>query len=110
MKDKVKEIHQSNLIYGYVPPGESDLKEGYVGETNVRWGRRTEEHARWDKKSSVYKYGQKKNIEVIHGDFRILERGYPKYFNRRIAEALYVKDHNPILNIHKQSYKLKLFN
>ena len=110
VKDKVEEIHQTNLVYGYVPPGESNLKEGYIGETHVRYGRRMTEHARWDKTSSIYKNAQEKNIQVTNGDFRILERGYPKYLDRIIAEALYVKDYNPVLNGQQQSYKLKLFN
>ena len=110
VKDKVQEIHLSNLVYGYVPQGESDLRDGYIGETHVRYGRRTNEHARWDKKSAVYKNSEEKNIEVTHEDFKILERGYPKYFDRKIAEALYIKDFNPVLNRQQHSYKLKLFN
>ena len=110
VKDKVQDIHQTNLVYGYVPQGESDLSKGYIGETHVRFGRRTKEHARWDKKSSVYKNSEAKNIQVVHEDFSILERGYPKYFDRKIAEALYIKDYNPVLNGQQDSYRLKLFN
>ena len=82
----------------------------YIGETNVRFGRRTYEHGHWDKSSSVYKFGREKGIDINFEDFKIIERGYPKYLDRRIAEALYVKDVNPILNGQKQSYKLQLFN
>ena len=58
----------------------------------------------------VYKNSDMKNIQVVHGDFSILERGYPKYFDRKIAEALYIKDYNPVLNGQQDSYRLKLFN
>ena len=51
-----------------------------------------------------------KRIEVAHDDFKILERGYPRYIDRKIAESLYVKDYNPVLNEQQDSYRLKLFN
>ena len=82
----------------------------YVGETNVRHGRRVYEHGHWDKKSSIYKYGEVNGIEIKFEDFRIVEKGYPKYLDRRIAEALHVKDFKLVLNEQKQSYKLQLFN
>ena len=110
IKDKVESIHQTNLVYGYIPQGESELKDGYIGETHVRLGRRTQEHGSWDKKSSIYKNSLLKNIEVAHDDFKILERGYPRYIDRKIAESLYVKDYNPVLNEQQDSYRLKLFN
>ena len=109
VKDKVDKRHQTNLVYGYKPKGESELKNGYIGETNVRNETRNHEHA-VDKKSSIYKNAQTKNIEVSDEDFFILERGFPKYRDRKIAEALYIKDYNPVLNGQQYSYKLKLFN
>ena len=110
VKDKVDRSHRTNLVYGYTPQGTTELKNGYVGETNVRFGRRTQEHATWDKNSSVYKNSVNKNIIVTDLDFKILESGYPKQLDRKIAEALYVKDFQPVLNGQKFSYKLKLFN
>ena len=108
VKDKVDPKHQTNLVYNYTPQGEEVVK--YVGETNVRWGRRIYEHGHMDKNSSIYKYGQTQGIDINFEDFRIVERGYPKYLDRRIAEALHVKDFQPPLNGQKNSYKLKLFN
>ena len=108
VKDKINAKHQTNLVYGYLPTGETDLKKGYIGETNVRFGRRAQEHASWDKASSVYKYSQDKNITVSFEDFQVLERGYPKYLDRKIAESLYYEEYKPILT--KETYKLKLFN
>ena len=110
VKDKVISEHQTNLVYGYTPKGETELQKGYIGETNVRFGRRAQEHASWDKNSSVYKYSQQCNVDVTFNDFSILEKGYSKIVDRRIAEALFVKDYNPILNEQKESYRLKLFN
>ena len=108
VKDKVDEAHQTNLVYSYTPRGGSRVE--YIGETNVRLGRRAQEHGNWDKASSVYKYGQEKGINIELKDFKIGEKGYPKSLDRKIAEALHVKDFNPTLNEQKQSYKLKLFN
>lgn len=110
VKDKVERIHQTQLVYGYTPQGGTHLKEGYIGETNVRFGRRTDEHEKWDKASSIYKHSKKKNVKVAHEDFVILERGYPKNWDRKIAESLYIKDYDPVLNEQKLSYTLKLFN
>ena len=110
VKDKVDKRHQTNLVYGYTPKGGSELKNGYIGETNVRYETRTYQHAATDKASSVYKNAQTNNIEVSDEDFVILERGFPKYRDRKIAEALYIKDFNPVLNGQQYSYKLKLFN
>ena len=106
VKDKVDIKHQTNLIYIYTP----QTRPEYVGETNVRWERRTTEHGRWDKNSSIFKHGQEQGIEIKFEDFKIVEKGYPKYLDRRIAEALYIKDFKPTLNGQKQSYKLQLFN
>ena len=108
VKDKVDIKHQTNLIYNYTPPGSSIV--AYVGETNVRHGRRTYEHGHWDKNSSIFKYGQENGIDINFEDFQIVEKGYPKYLDRRIAEALHIKDFKPVLNGQKQSYKLQLFN
>ena len=110
VKDKVDIKHSTDLVYGYTPKGEYDLKEGYVGETNVRMEHRTKQHALWDKASSVYVNSLTKNINVSFGDFTILEKGYNKCLDRKIAEALFIKEYNPILNSQKNSYKLKLFN
>ena len=108
VKDKVDVTHLSGLVYAFTP--KNKLEVDYVGETNVRWGRRTDEHSRWDTNSSIYKYGQETGIEISFEDFKIVERGYPKCVDRKIAEALYIKDFQPSLNGQKQSYKLKLFN
>ena len=110
VKDKVEKSHQTDLVYGYIPRDGTSLRDGYVGETRVRFGRRTKEHIAADKESSIYKNSRIKNMEVSDEDFKILEKGLPKYFDRRIAESLYIKEHNPVLNEQKDSFRLKLFN
>ena len=110
LKDKIDSKHQTDLIYGYIPEEEITLKEGYIGQTKVRFGRRTHEHAHTDKESAIYKNSVEKNIVVTHENFRILEKGFNKLVDRRIAESLYVKEYQPKLNEQKDSYKLKLFN
>ena len=110
VKDKVERIHQTDLVYGYIPRDGTSLRDGYIGETRVRFGRRTQEHIMTDKESSIYKNSRSKNLEASDEDFKILEKGLPKYLDRRIAESLYIKEHNLILNEQKDSYRLKLFN
>ena len=82
----------------------------YIGETNVRFESRIYEHCNTDKKSSVYKEGQSTGCNVSPNDFQVLAKGYPKTRDRKIAEALYIKEFKPRLNEQVASYKLKLFN
>ena len=110
IKDKVREEHQSNLVYGYSTADNESGNPDYVGETRVRFETRIHEHLVTDKQSSIFKYN--KNLEVAGNseDFIILETGYNKTFNRRIAESLYIKQFKPVLNEQVESFKLKLFN
>ena len=101
-------MHQTNLVHGYTPQGEPNIK--YVGETNVRIGRRVQEHATWDKNSAIYRYSCENEQSVGMQNFKILESGYPKTLDRKIAEALHIKDLSPTLNGKKNIYKLKLLN
>ena len=101
IKDKIDIEHQTNLVY--------ELKKGYIGETSVRYGKRISEHA-VDKNSSIYKDSIENNYDVSKADFKILGKGFQKTRDRKLAEALFIKDKKPILNEQKQSYKLQLFN
>ena len=49
-------------------------------------------------------------MEVTDDNFEILETGFANKINRKIAEALYIKDFNPPLNERVRSFKLMLFN
>ena len=78
--------------------------------TNVRYETRTHEHCHTDKTSAVYKHLQSHNKSGSDLDFSILETGFCKELDRRIAEALFTKERDPILNKQKKTYKLELFN
>ena len=106
LKDKVPVEHQTDCVYAFRP--ENATK--YIGETNVRFGSRSHEHCATDKNSSVYKYKQANQLEISEDDFQILEKGFSKKINRKLAEALYVKEFKPVLNEQVKSYKLILFN
>ena len=106
LKDRIKIEHQSGLIYGYPKKNQMD----YVGETNVRYEARTREHVLSDKNSAIYKHTRENNIGISTDDFKILEKGYPNIVERKIAEALYIKELKPKLNEQVKSYKLQLFN
>ena len=106
VKDKVPTEHESDLIYEF----KTEDTPKYVGETKVRFGTRSYEHCSTDKASAVYKYAESNNIRITQGDFRILDKGFTKTVDRKLAEALYVKEMDPVLNRQKKSYNLLLFN
>ena len=111
IKDKVKEEHQSDLIYKYYDQfdlGNQELK--YVGETKVRYGTRTYQHLNTDKKSAVYKYIKRYKLDSTDENFGIIEKGFDKPIDRKLAEALYIKELKPVLNEQVQSFQLHLFN
>ena len=110
IKDKVSLEHQSNLVYGYYPREKVNGKIDYVDETNVRYGARTYEHCFTDKQSAVYKHAKQNKVSVTLEEFKVLEKGYDKYKDRKIAESLYIKELKPILNAQVNSHKIELFN
>ena len=110
VKDRVPLEHQSDLVYQFKPEYNGKTKAEYVGETNVRFGTRSYEHCFTDKKSHVYTNKVAKGLQISQEDFEVLEGGYQKKVDRKLAEALYIKDLKPELNGQKESYKLLLFN
>ena len=99
--------HQTNLIYAF----KEDNITRYVGQTNVRFGTRVDQHSNTDKLSSVYKYKQERGIDIGPDNFEILDKGYSRTLNRRIAEAMFIKEHKePELNKQKKTAKLLLFD
>ena len=70
-----------------------------------------DQHCNTDKLSSVYRYKQAQGIEISAENFEVIEKGYPRLIDRRLAEAMYVKEYNePELNRQKKSAKLLLFD
>ena len=110
-KDRIKKEHQSGLIYGYYDETKRDKRQStkYIGETNVRVGTRIDEHTTC-KSSAIFKHAADNHLEVKQDSFEIIEKGYPKVMDRKIAEALYIKEFKPVLNEQIRSYKLQLFN
>ena len=86
----------------------SDISQ-YVGETSVRIGTRAYEHANTDINSAVFKHLNGAKHKADNSNFKILARGYSKCRDRKIAEALYIKDIQPNLNKQVKSHKLELF-
>ena len=63
-----------------------------------------------DKNSAVYKHNKAKNVVTSQDNFRILETGYHNTIDRKLAEAIYIKQYTPELNEQVRSFKLCLFN
>ena len=82
----------------------------YVGKTNARIGTRSHEHASTDVNSAISKHMQFYNHVVDNSNFKIIARGYNRYKDRKIAEALCIRDLKPELNKQVKSHKLELFN
>ena len=108
-KDLVSSEHTSDLVYGYHIPGKETESYHYVGETKVRHESRIHEHGYTDKASAIYQHSHQHNYVVSPSNFNILARGYHNWFDRRLCEALFVKDYKPFLNKQKNSHKLQLF-
>ena len=106
VKDPVPLQHQTDCVYSFTPIDDP----AYVGEKKVRFGSQTHKHCFTDKKSAVHKYKEANNIDITPEDFQIIDRGYSKMLDRKLAEALHIKDLNPPLNEQVKSYKLCLFN
>ena len=75
----------------------------------MRIGNRTHGHAITDKASAIFKHLQVAKHGADNSNFKIIARGYSKYKDRKIAEALYIKDIKPNLNLQVKSHKLELF-
>ena len=70
------------------------------------------EHAGKDNKPHMLKHTrQSGHPSVSPNDFRILQKEYNNNkVKRKISEALLIRKHRPLLNIHKNSVPLELFN
>ena len=67
------------------------------------------QYAYTDKQSAIYKHSREGNYAVDPSNFQILAKGYQNWKDRKICEALFVKDYKPFLNKQKDSHKLELF-
>ena len=110
IKDKADDKHKSNLVYGFYPNAYESSKCYYVGETSVRQETWNEQHIKTDKNVGMYKYSNTNNYNASAGDFKIISTGFGKRHDRKICEALFIKDIKPPLNEQISSYKIELFN
>jgi len=109
VKDKISINHGSGIVYGFNAPTLQRNINHYIGETKVRYETRMYQHAYTDTNSKVYQHSQEEHYIAHPSNFQILAKGYPNWIDRRLCEALFVKDHKPFLNIQKNSHKLELF-
>ena len=110
IKDKVPTQHETNLIYRFKSPEEEGNPPRYIGQTKVRYGTRTYEHCNTDKSSAVYKHKTAKNLVISDENFEIIDKGFSRTVDRKLAEALYVKEQDPVLNRQKKTFPILLFN
>ena len=109
IKDNILDAHKSGVVYGYKIPNSQGTTYDYIGETSVRFENRVNEHMRTDKQSSIFKHSQENNYTPCNNNFSIIANGYHNSLNRKLCEALYIKDYKPILNAQVSSYKIELF-
>ena len=109
VKDRIEKKHLNGIVYAFNIPTLGNNAYHYIGETKVRCETRFFQHAETDKKSAVYLHSQRNGYYADSDNFSILDKNYKKYLDRKICEALYVKDHKPFLNVQKKSHKLELF-
>ena len=108
-KDKIPDAHKSGVVYGYKIKNSNGAPYDYIGETSVRFESRIIEHMRTDTNSSIHKHSQENNYSPSINDFTIIANGYHNGLDRKLCEALYIKEYNPFLNAQRTSYKIELF-
>ena len=97
MKDKVDGKHLSNFIYRRNCKNKKCDRGDYVGETSRRRVLRTAEHGGKDKKSWIYKHSSTtKHPRAKDEDLEVLATGYPDRRKRRLAEAMFIRDHGDL--------------
>ena len=111
IKDKTEMKHNHDFVYYNECPMEQ-CNENHIGETGRRISERIIDHAGRDSNSYVYKHC----METGHrspdiSDFKIIGSNFRKnVFERKIAEALLIKQLKPTLNKQEKSIELNLFN
>ena len=86
--------------------------DDYIRELARRIIERVKDHGRRDAKSHVLKYSsEKEHVEVTQEDFKIIGSNFKNNkLNRKIAEALLIKQKRPSLNVQHQPVELTLLN
>ena len=77
----------------------------YIGETARRIVIRADDHTGKDKNSHILT----KHPRAKEANFEVLATNYPNRRKRKLAEAMFIRDEKPTLNVQKDLYKLVLF-
>ena len=97
-------------MYKAVCPNEN-CGAAYIGETARRLSERVKEHCSQDKNSALLKHKQEQgHLPMNMDNFQVLSEGHGYYRNRKIIEALYIKQQRPSLNEQGQSIPIGLLN
>ena len=114
IKDKVDDKHTAGFVYEYKCNRFHKCKSNYIGETGRRKEKRVYEHGHTDVNSAIFQHSKAtKHAKAHNRNFKVIATNYPHWQRRKICEAMYIRDKNPILNKqgdkYRQSYKLRLF-
>ena len=109
LKDNIDKKHRSNIIYKHQCQNKK-CSHSYIGETARRIVVRAEDHTGKDKNSHIFQHSSStKHPRAKEANFEVLAANYPNRRKRKLAEAMFIRDEKPTLNVQKDSYKLVLF-
>ena len=88
------------------------LDKDYLSETWRIIIKRTADHSGKDKQLDLLKHALISNHPVVDlKDLKVIDKNYHgNKYKRKISEALYIKQYQPLLNAQKHPVWLKLFN
>ena len=104
IKDLTKNQHEHHLIY-YSKCLEPNCDKDYLGETGRRRIERAADQYGKDKQSHLLKHALISNHTVADlKDFKIINKNYHgNKYKRKISEALYIKQYQPLMNAQEHS-------
>ena len=111
IKDQTKFEHKHDIIY-LGTCLEDNFPENYIGESG-RWiSERIIDHNGKDQKSHIFKHSSEKCHQHVHtSSFKIIGSGIKNNsFERKVSEALLIKQIKRSLNVQEKSIELKLLN
>ena len=111
IKDKTKFEHQHDLVYE-VGCSNPTCNMTYIGEVGRRITERIKDHNGRDKNSHMVKHSIETGHDAVTShNFKIIGNGYRNNNKKwKIAEALFIKEYKPPLNVQEKSVPLKLLN
>ena len=98
-----------NLVARRLSCASKKSTDSYIGENARRQPLRTEEYGGKDKSSWIFNHSSStKHPRAKDSQFEVLASNYDNKRKRRLAEAMYIRNMKPTLNVQKESYKLAL--